>query len=132
MPRLPYRSTIKEGTMEMRKVIFGAAGVLALTTPAMASDLPATPYSEVHRYEREADTYEYRTAPPAAVIEEQAPVVSERVIVQRPAVVEPPPVVVEEYPIYPAPRLYAAPPVYAYAGPGWHHGWRHRRYFGAW
>ena len=31
------------------------------------------------------------------------------------------------------PRAYAAPPVYAYAGPGWRGGWDYRRHFrGGW
>jgi len=42
-------------------------------------------------------------------------------------------VVVDEYPVYVAPRVYAAPPVYAYAGPAWRDGWGHRRHFrGRW
>ena len=50
------------------------------------------------------------------VVEEwDDPIVSETVVVRRPVVVAPPPVVVEEYPVNAAPRLYAAPPVYAYA-----------------
>jgi hypothetical protein len=41
-------------------------------------------------------------------------------------------VVVDEYPVYAAPRVYAAP-VYAYAGPVWRDGWGHRRHFrGRW
>jgi hypothetical protein len=28
--------------------------------------------------------------------------------------------------------VYAAPPVYAYAGPGWRHGWGHRHFYGGW
>jgi hypothetical protein len=91
----------------MHKAILGAASALALASPAMAADLPVTPYSEVPRYEREIHTYEYRTAPP--------------------------PVVVDEFPVYAAPRVYAAPPVYAYAGPVWRDGWGHRRHFrGRW
>ena len=42
---------------------------------------------------------------------EEAPVVSETVVVRRPVIVEPPPLVVEEYPVYPAPRVYAARPL---------------------
>ena len=85
-------------------------------------------------YERGVQTYEYRTAPPV-VIEERAPFVSETVVVRRPVIVAPPPVVVDGYPVYAAPRVYVAPPVYAYAGPvrrgGW--GWGHRGYFrGGW
>jgi hypothetical protein len=46
-------------------------------------------------------------------------------------IVAPPPVMVDEY------RVYAAPPVYAYAGPvwrgGWGWGWGHRGHFrGGW
>ena len=105
----------------MRKAILGAAGALALASPAVAADLPVPRYSEVPSYER--DTYVYRTAPPV-VVEEPAPVV-----VRRPVIVAPPPVVVEEYPVYAAPRVYAPPHVYAYAGPVWRDGWGHRRYF---
>jgi hypothetical protein len=114
----------------MRKAILGAASALALASPAVAADLPITPYREAPSYERH--TYEYRSAPPV-VIEEQAPVVSETVVVRRPVTVAPPPVVVDEYPVYAAPRVYAAPPVYAYAGPVWRDGWGHRRHFrGRW
>jgi hypothetical protein len=28
--------------------------------------------------------------------------------------------------------VYAAPPLYAYAGPGWRHGWGHRHFHGRW
>src|SRR3954462_9461627 len=104
----------------MREVILGAASALALASPATAADLPG----ETRSYEREA--YEYQSAPPAIV--EEAPVVSETVVVRRPVIVEPPPLVLEEYPVYPAPRVYAVrPPVYAYAGPGWRGGWGYRR-----
>ena len=57
----------------MRKAILGAASALALASPAVAADLPVPRYSEVPSYEREAHTYEYRTAPPV-VVEEPAPV----------------------------------------------------------
>jgi len=111
----------------MRKMILGAASALALASPAVAADLPVTPYSEVPSYERDVHPYAYRTAPPV-IVEEPAPAV-----VRRPVIVAPPPVVVEEYPVYAAPRLYAAPPVYAYAGPVWRDGWGHRRHFrGRW
>ena len=114
----------------MRKAILGAASALAFTSPAVAADLPVTRYSEVPIYERH--TYEYRTAPPV-VVEEPAPVVSETVIVRRPVIVAPAPVVVDEYPVYATPRVYAAAPIYAYAGPGWRHGWGHRGHFrGRW
>jgi hypothetical protein len=104
----------------MRKAILGATSALALASPAVANGV--TPYSEVPGYGAEAHTYEYRTPPPV-VVEEQAPVV----VVRRPVVVAPPPVVVDEYPVY------AAPPVYAYAGPGWRGGWGYRRHFrGGW
>ena len=108
----------------MRKAILGAASALALASPAVAADLPVTPYSEVPSYRGEAHTYEYRTPPPV-VVEEPAPVV----VVRRPVIVAPPPVVVDEYPVYAAPRVYAAP-VYAY---GWRDGWGYRRHFrGGW
>ena len=122
----------------MHRAILSAASALALASPAVASDLPITPYSEVPSYEREVHTYEYRTAPPV-VVEEPAPVVSETFVVRRPVIVAPPPVVVDEYPVYAAPRAYAvprvhaAPPVYAYAGPGWRGGWAYRRHLrGGW
>jgi opacity protein-like surface antigen len=105
----------------MRKMILGAASALALASPAVAADLQVTPYSEVPSYERDVHPYAYRTAPPV-VVEEPAPVILAR-----------PPVVVEEYPVYVAPGAYAAPPVYAYAGPVWRDGWGHRRHFrGRW
>ena len=110
----------------MRKAIFSAASALALASPAMAADLSVPPpYSQAPIYQREAHTYEYRTAPPV-VVEEAAP----PIVVERPVVVAPPPVVVEEdYPVYAAPRAYAyADP---YWGPGW--GWGHRHHFhGGW
>jgi hypothetical protein len=100
----------------MRKTILGAASALTLATPVMAADLPIQP---APRYS-EAPAYEYRPAPPVVV--EPAPVF-----------VAPPPVVVEEYPVYPVPPVYAAPPVYAYAGPVWRGGWGHRGHFhGRW
>jgi hypothetical protein len=93
----------------------------------VAADLPVTSrYSEVPSYERH--TYEYRTAPPV-VVEQPAPVVAETIVVRRPVIVAPPRVVVDEYPVNAAPRVYAAPPVYAYAGPVWSGGWGHRRHF---
>jgi opacity protein-like surface antigen len=105
----------------MRKMILGAASALALASPAVAADLQVTPYSEVPSYERDVHPYAYRTAPPV-VVEEPAPVILAR-----------PPVLVEEYPVYVAPRVYAAPPVYAYAGPVWRDGWGHRGHFrGRW
>lgn len=105
----------------MRKMILGAASALALASPAVAADLQVTPYSEVPSYERDVHPYAYRTAPPV-IVEEPAPVI-----------VAPPPVVVDEYPVYVAPRVYATPPVYAYAGPVWRDGWGHRRHFrGRW
>ena len=103
----------------MRKAILGAASALALASPAMANGV--TPYSEVPSYGEETHAYEYRTPPPI-VVEEPAPVI-----------LAGPPVVVDEYPVYVAPRVYAAPPVYAYAGPAWRDGWGHRRHFrGRW
>ena len=103
----------------MRKAILGAASALALASPAMANGV--TPYSEVPSYGGESYAYEYRTPPPI-VVEEPAPVV----VVRRPVIVAPPPAVVD-YPVY------AAPPVYAYAGPGWRGGWGYRRHFrGGW
>jgi opacity protein-like surface antigen len=105
----------------MRKMILGAASALALASPAVAADLQVTPYSEVPSYERNVYPYAYRTAPPV-IVEEPAPVILAR-----------PPMVVDEYPVYVAPRVYAAPPVYAYAGPVWRDGWGHRRHFrGRW
>ena len=112
----------------MRKAILGAASAFALASPAVAADLSVIP--QVPSYER--PTYEYRTAP-RVVVEEPAPVVSETVIVRRPVIVAPAPVVVDEYPVYATPRVYAAAPIYAYAGPGWRHGWGHRGHFrGRW
>ena len=110
----------------MRKVILGAA-IALLASPAVAADLRVTPYSEIPRYERQVLRYR---PPPVAVEEWDDHIVSETVVVRRPVVVAPPPVVVEEYTVNAAPRLYAAPPVYAYAGPAWRGGWGHRRYFG--
>ena len=105
----------------MRKMILGAASALALASPAVAADLQVTPYSDVPNYERDVHPYAYRTVPPV-IVEEPAPVILAR-----------PPVVVDEYPVYVAPRVYAAPPVYAYAGPVWRDGWGHRRHFrGRW
>ena len=105
----------------MRKTILGVASALALASPAVAADLRVTPYSDVPSYERDVHPYAYRTAPPV-IVEEPAPVILAR-----------PPVVVDEYPVYVAPRVYAAPPVYAYAGPAWRDGWGHRRHFrGRW
>ena len=118
----------KPGNTVMRKAILSAASALALASPAVAADLSVTPrYSEVPSYEREVRPYGYRPAPPV-VVEEPGPVV----VVRRPVVVAPP-VVVDEYPVYATPRVYAGPPVYAYAGPGWRDGWGHRRHFrGRW
>ena len=96
----------------MRRGIIGVASAVAFASPALAADLPVTPYGEAPTYEREVHTYEYRTAPPV-------------VVVRRPVVVAPPPVVVEEYPVYEVPRLYARPRVYAYDGPMWRGGWGH-------
>ena len=109
----------------MRKAILGAASALALASPAVAADLPITPYSQAPSYQEEPQAYEYRTPPPVVV--EEPPVV-----VRRPVIVAPP-VVVDEYPVYAAPRVYAAPPVYAYGGPVWRDGWGYRRHFrGGW
>ena len=105
----------------MRKAILGAASAVALASPAVAADLVVPRYSEVPSYRG----YEYRSSPPV-VVEETAPV-SETVVVRRRVIVAPPPLMVEEYPVY------AAPPVYAYAGPVWRDGWGHRRHFrGRW
>ena len=65
----------------MRNLILGAASALALASPAVASDLPVTNYSESY-----ARSYEYRTSPPV-VVEESAPVVSETLVVRRPVIV---------------------------------------------
>jgi opacity protein-like surface antigen len=111
----------------MRNLILGAAGALALASPAVAADLPVASYSESY-----ARSYEYR-APPPVVVEEPAPVVSETVVVRRPVIVAPPRVVVEDYPVYAEPRVYATPHVYAYAGPHWRGGWGYRHHFyGGW
>src|ERR1700720_3566494 len=111
----------------MRKSILGAASALALASPTVAAELPINGYSESY-----GRTYEYRTAPPV-VVEQPAPIVSETIVVRRPVIVAPPRVVVEEYPGYAAPRIYAAPPLYAYAGPVWRDGWGYRRHFrGGW
>jgi hypothetical protein len=101
----------------MRKAILGAASALALASPVVAADLQVTPYSENPGYEQEVPPYAYGTAPPYAYV-----------------IVAPQPVVVDEYPVYPAPRVYAAPPVYdTYAGPVWGDGWGYRRHFrGGW
>ena len=108
----------------MRIAILSAASALALVSPAMANGV--TPYSDVPSYGGETHTYEYRTQPPVVI--EEPPVV----VVRRPVVVAPP-VVVQEYPVYAAPRIYAVPHAYAYAGPGWRAGWGHRRHFrGGW
>jgi hypothetical protein len=94
----------------MRKAVLGAASALVLASPAMASDLAVTRYSEVPGHAREihtrevhtrqVDTYEHRTAP-RVVVKERAPVVSERVVVRRPppVIVERQPVVVERQPV---------------------------------
>ena len=117
--------------MYIRKTILGAAGAIALAAPAAAAELPVAPYSSAPSYERETHTYEQRTAPPV-VVAEPAPE-TETVIVRRPVIVAPPRVVVEEYPVYAAPPVYTAPRVFAYAGPPWREGWRHRHYFrGGW
>ena len=102
----------------MRKAIFGLSAALALASPAVAADLQIQRYSDVPSNEVPASVY--RSAPPI-VVEERAPIYSETVVVRRPVVVERPSIVVEEYP------AYAAPDVYAYAGPAWHEG--HRRHF---
>ena len=108
----------------MRKAILAAASGLAFGSPAIAADLPVTPYVEAPAYQREVHTYQYRTAPPVVV--RPAPVVTETVVVRRPVLVAPPPVVVEPYPVYAVPRrVYAAPRVYAYGGPVWRGGWGH-------
>ena len=115
----------------MRKAILGAASALARASPAVAADLSVTPrYSEVPSYEREVRPY----VPDCdACLEESGPVISDTVVVRRPVIGAPQPVVVDEYPVYVAPRVYAAPPVYAYAGPVWRDGWGHRRHFrGRW
>ena len=143
----------------MRKAILGAASALVLASPAVASDLAVTRYSEVPRrdlevrtrevHTREVRTYEHRAAPRVVVKERApvvAPVVSERVVVRRPPViVERPPVIVErpevvvERPpvLVERPRVvveeeypvYAEPRVYASAGPVWRERWGYRRHF---
>jgi hypothetical protein len=117
--------------MYIRKTILGAASAIALASPAAAADLPVTPYSSAPSYGRETHVYEHRTAPPV-VVAEPAPT-PETVVVRQPVIVAPPRVTVEEYPVYVAPQVYTAPPVYAYADPVWRHGWGHRRYLrGGW
>jgi hypothetical protein len=112
--------------MYMRKAILGAASALALASPAAAADLPVIP--QVPSYQGNAQPYEYGTAPPV-IVEEPPPAV----FVGPPVIVAPPPVVVHEYPVYAVPRVYAAPPMYAYAGPAWRPGWGHRGHFhGGW
>jgi hypothetical protein len=126
----------------MRKAILGAASALILASPAVASDLAVTRYSEVPRHEREVrtrevhtrevQTVEHRTRP-RVVVEERAPVVSETVVVRRPVIVERPRVVVEEYPVIEEYPVYPERRVYAFAGPVWREGWGHRRHFrGGW
>ena len=124
----------------MRKAILGAASALILASPAVASDLAVTRYSEVPRYEREVRTREVRTrevqtfehrTKPRVVVEERAPVVSETVVVRRPVIVERPRVVVEEYPVIEEYPIYPERRVYAYGGPVWREGWGHRRHFRA-
>src|SRR3954452_6572518 len=118
----------KKGTTQMRKAILGAASLLCFASSAVAADLTVSRHSEIAGYDREALRYEYSNAP-SAVVEE-----AETVVVRRPVIVARPPLVIEEYPVYAAPRLYTAPPVYAYAGPVWRDGgWGHRRHFrGGW
>jgi hypothetical protein len=99
----------------MRRAILGAASALLLASPAVASDLAVTRYSEVPGHEREVrtreihtrevQTYEHRAAPRAVVehrtasrvvVQERPPVLSETVVVRRPPViVERPPVIIE-------------------------------------
>ena len=98
--------------MRIRKAILGAASAVALASPAVAADLSVPPYSEVPGYEGEADAYDYETAP-RVIVEAPPPAV----FVRPPVIVAAPPVVIHEYP------LYAAPPIYAYAGPVWRGGW---------
>ena len=143
----------KKGKRHMRKAVWGAASALVLSSPAMASDLAVTRYSEVPHHEREVRTKEVRTrevqtytsprvvverrTAPRVIVEERAPVVSETVVVRRPPViVERPPVVVAPPPVVVEPRrvvveeeypFYAEPSVYASAGPVWR--WGHRRHF---
>src|SRR6266700_101876 len=71
------QASLKRKT-EMHNLILSAASALALASPAVASDLPVTSYSESY-----ARSYEYRTSPPV-VVEESAPVVSEILVVRRP------------------------------------------------
>jgi hypothetical protein len=115
----------------MRKSMLAVASALAFICPAAAADLRVIPYSEAPGYTPEYGAYEYRNAPPV-VIEEPGPIASETLVVRRPIVVAPPPTVIEEYPVYASPDVYPAPHVYAYAGPRWGDGWRHRRHFSRW
>src|SRR5690242_16032257 len=104
----------------MRKLVLGAASLLAFASSAMAADLSITRYSDGPGYQQEVRTYEYRPAP--VIVEHPAPIVSETVVVRRPAVVAAP-VVIDDYPVY------APPAVYGYTGPVWHRGWGYRSHF---
>ena len=107
----------------MRNTVLGFAGAaaVALTSPALAADLPPYRDGGVTYQQRESHTYErqYQRVAPRVV---HRPVVQETVVVRRPVVVTRPHVIVEEYPVYAAP-IY--PPVVAYGGPG-----LRPRYFG--
>ena len=69
----------------MRKAILGTASALALASPAVAADVPVTPYTGGPTYEREVPYEYYRSAPPV-VVAQPAPVV----VVRRPVIVAPP------------------------------------------
>ena len=134
----------------MRNLILASATALMVASPTMAAELSETTYRESYtRSSYTRSSYEHRPAArvvveeaprvvvkesPRVVVKEAAPVVSETVVVRRPVIVEPAPVVLEEdYPVYAAPRLVAAPRVFAYAGPGRRGGWGYRHHFhGGW
>src|SRR3954469_7149261 len=85
--RLPRKQ--KRLNMCIREMVIGAAGALALASPAVASDLPVAPYTDVPRYERHTHTYEYRSEP-RVVVEEPVRATTETVVVRRRVVVPPP------------------------------------------
>jgi hypothetical protein len=113
--------------MQMSTMVMLGATALVFASPVTAADLSVVPYGGPG-YQRETHTYEYRTEPPAVVVQ-PAPIAEETVIVRRPIVVAPPRVVVEDYPIYTDPL---PPSAFAYTGPVWRDEWRHRHFRGGW
>ena len=81
----------------MRNTVLGFAGAaaVALTSPALAADLPPYRDGGVTYQQRESHTYErqYQRVAPRVV---HRPVVQETVVVRRPVVVTRPHVIVEE------------------------------------